>query len=141
MKFADSSLFTLYFSQVMLSSDILAVDAIIFLLSLLVCTHIVLKTREEGVTCCIAIFSIALISEQLSITLGDTHCHHDSDVFNFSKCSSGNSVIFYIPWMYSCYFIGKEVAFSSVQARSAFIGLLHPLFCIMYELTGYLANL
>ena len=43
---------------------------------------------------------LGYLIEQSSIQFGGTHCHASSKFFNISPCSSLNSVLFYVPWLY-----------------------------------------
>ena len=52
---------------------------------------------------------LSVCTEQASIRLGGTHCHNTSP-FMFSTCSSWNSILYYVPWMYSCYLSGTKIA-------------------------------
>ena len=44
---------------------------------------------------------VGLITEFGAIRFGGTHCHHGSAYAN-CVCSSANSVLYYMPWIYSC---------------------------------------
>lgn len=81
-----------------LSKDILVLDGLYLLLTLLTVWHVVLYTKWEGFRLVATVFIMALMTEQLSVQLGHTHCHADGLVM-FSKCSSVNSVLTYIPCM------------------------------------------
>eukprot|EP00937_MAST-01D_sp_MAST-1D-sp2_P002572 g2572.t1 len=44
-----------------------------------------------------------LLTETLSLRLGGTHCHASSPHLpDISQCSSLNSVLYYVPWVYCC---------------------------------------
>ena len=116
--------------------DIVFVDLVVFALSLLVAIHIRKNSGVPGLTSAVAVLAIACVSEQLSVRLGETHCHAASPFVNVSKCSSLNSIAVYLPWMYSCYHLAKCVPFSSELSRLLYTGILHPLFFTMYEITG-----
>lgn len=118
-----------------IKNDLFLVDVVIAVLTVLVVVHIYLKTKWNGIKVSIIICSIATIAEQLSISLGETHCHFDALIM-ITKCSSLNSLLFYLPWMYSCYYISQNFNFQTKRSRLLFIGLIHPIFCTMYELTG-----
>lgn len=115
--------------------DLILMDAVVAICCLLVMYHVYEHTRMEGFKICIVILSIALTIEQISINLGETHCHADALVM-ISKCSSLNSVCFYLPWMYSCWACGNRLDNLSVTRRALLVGLLHLLFCAPYELIG-----
>jgi hypothetical protein len=118
-----------------IKNDLFLVDCMMALLTGLVLLHIYLKTKWNGTMVSIIILCITVVAEQLSIQLGETHCHFEALVM-VTKCSSLNSIIFYLPWMYSCYFIGQHINFPTKRGKLLFIGLIHPIFCTMYELTG-----
>jgi len=118
-----------------IKNDLFLVDMVIAVLTGLVICHIYLKSKWDGIKVSIIILCISFIEEQLSIQLGETHCHFDAFLM-VTKCSSFNSIIFYIPWMYSCYYIAQMMKFPTNRSKLLFIGLIHPIFCTMYELTG-----
>uniref|UniRef100_A0A7S4AZM0 Uncharacterized protein n=1 Tax=Chrysotila carterae TaxID=13221 RepID=A0A7S4AZM0_CHRCT len=107
-------------------------DAIFALLFIVTCA---LAAQRGQVALVMSIFIMALCIEQASIRFGGTHCHAPS-VFDFSDCSSLNSVLFYIPWIYSALASTARL----VQKRSA----AFPLLCgfmlmaqgLVYELQG-----
>lgn len=117
---------------------ILQIDFLVALLCCLVVVHVIYYTRASGVRCIQTILLSSFFIERLSIRLGDTHCHADGSVM-VAKCSSLNSILFYVPWMYACWAaglrLGKALELPPLQL-SLLIGLLHPLFCVPYELTG-----
>jgi hypothetical protein len=76
--------------------DIKVLDGLYFLLTLIVIWHALLYTKYEGLRLLGTVFTMALMTEQLSIQLGHTHCHMDGMVM-LSKCSSVNSVLTYLP--------------------------------------------
>lgn len=117
-----------------IKNDLLNVDIIMIFLTVLVLIHCFMKTKTNGFMVVIIILGVTILAEQLSIQLGETHCHFDAWIM-ITKCSSLNSVIFYVPWMYSCYYIGRRIE-STFRSRILLIALLHPLYCTMYELTG-----
>lgn len=119
------------------NEDIILVDVVVFGLCLLVFLHIRLRTGADGAVAAGSILVISYASEQLSIRLGETHCHGSSLLLNVSTCSSVNSIVYYLPWMYSCYYCGRSVsALRGKLSQTILVGLLHPLFCTMYEVTG-----
>uniref|UniRef100_A0A7S4AZK2 Transmembrane protein n=1 Tax=Chrysotila carterae TaxID=13221 RepID=A0A7S4AZK2_CHRCT len=91
-------------------------DAIFALLFIVTCA---LAAQRGQVALVMSIFIMALCIEQASIRFGGTHCHAPS-VFDFSDCSSLNSVLFYIPWIYSALASTARL----VQKRSAAFPLL-----------------
>jgi hypothetical protein len=64
--------------------------------------HVRMSWRNTGrIALVIACLVLALCTEQASIKLGGTHCHKEG-IAMVSRCSSLNSVTYYVPWMYSC---------------------------------------
>jgi hypothetical protein len=129
-------MYTLALSSI--NQTILQIDIIVALLCCIVVAHILYYTRSNGVRCLQTIILSAFFIERLSIRLGETHCHADASMM-VANCSSLNSILFYVPWMYTCWAsgcrIGKALNMPAMQL-SLLIGILHPLFCVPYELTG-----
>lgn len=72
---------------------LLRLDALTLLMCALTLLH---ASKNKQLPLTLAAFFLGLSIEQLSIRLGGTHCH-SSGVFDFSDCSSGNSVLFCAP--------------------------------------------
>jgi hypothetical protein len=84
-----------------IANDIAILDGLSFFLTLLTIWHTILYTRWEGFRVIATVFLMALMTEQLSVQLGHTHCHADGLVM-LSKCSSLNSVLTYVPCTDTC---------------------------------------
>lgn len=57
-----------------------------------------------------AIGLYACATEQAAVRLGRTHCHRTDTGLMVSKCSSLNSVGYYIPWLYACFISARRLA-------------------------------
>ena len=86
-------------------SDVTQLDALVAVM----CVFCVLHARsaaEDGLgggwRLLLASALVGLITEFGAIRFGGTHCHHGSAYANFAVCSSANSVLYYMPWIYSC---------------------------------------
>jgi hypothetical protein len=44
--------------------------------------------------------AMGFLLEETAIQIGGTHCHTSSPYINIAQCSSLNSVLFYVPWIY-----------------------------------------
>lgn len=96
--------------------------------------------RAGGMTLWLASLLGGLACESACIRAGGTHCHHVGLV-DVSACSSGNSVLFYGPWVYSAVQGARRVAGSSAFSQAMWTGLLTGLICWPYEMQGPLARL
>lgn len=89
------------------------------------------------------VFFLALhtaIFEHLSLFLGGTHCHATSPVFpKLSPCSSVNSVLFYVPWIYTSIEAAKRLKIHKFAFPFA-VGLLQFGFGVVYEMQGPINN-
>jgi hypothetical protein len=95
-----------------------------------------------------ALYSLA--TEWMSIRVGGTHCHA-AGIANVSDCSSVNSVLYYVPWMYTCLISGQALAarvlprpsvhgaartLHGALVTAAIVGALQFGFCGVYEMQG-----
>ena len=84
-----------------------------------------------------AAFLLGLSIEQASIRFGGTHCHASSLYFNISDCSSLNSVLIYVIWVYTCGISTLRLTARSYHWTAPFLaGLVFFCFCGVYELQG-----
>lgn len=83
----------------------------------------------------IAILIYAAVTEQASIRLGRTHCHRTDTGYMVSQCSSLNSVVYYVPWLYSCFVAGRRLC-GNTWGAVWLIGAMHFGFCGPYEMQG-----
>lgn len=117
--------------------DTIALDFIATLLYFGTLAHCVIRGKLEGICVVLSATMIGLLFEYMSTQIGDSHCHSTSQVMLFS-CVSLKSVLYYAPWLYTCYFVGWKVPMSSKFARYLLLGFLHPLYSLAYEITGNL---
>jgi hypothetical protein len=121
---------------------ILGLDILIATTGFITFAHAAISGGKQ-VALCIAILAVATLVEQLSIQLGHTHCHADSPLLMVSKCSSVNSIVFYLPWLYTSVFMADRMRQASnrkgfiAHVLTAFkVGQLQLLFGIAYESLG-----
>ena len=115
--------------------DIFELDALVFVMLSLTVIH---AYRAGKIGFCIVLGLLALVTEQASIRLGRTHCHAEGIVM-VSHCSSGNSVLYYIPWMYACITSGENLVNQVGGSKWLVpwvVGFLHFAFCGPYEMQG-----
>ena len=90
--------------------------------------------RLENYVFVLTSFLLGLVTEHASIRFGGTHCHASSSILNFSECSSVNSVMYYVPWVYCCLRSAKRI--SSGIPFTFMTGLLFYGMCGVYEMQG-----
>ena len=78
---------------------------------------------------------LGLVTETLSLRLGGTHCHA-SGLLNFSPCSSANSILYYVPWVYSCVTCAARLTDTASWAFPLVCGMLFFGMCGVYESQG-----
>jgi hypothetical protein len=113
-------------------------DILVLLLAAICVLH-ACKRRDSsfGLTLCFAAFLLGLLVEQASIRFGGTHCHAPSPISNISDCSSTNSVLYYLPWLYLGITSAPRLTPSSQPWAFPFIAAI--LFfgqCGVYEMQG-----
>jgi len=113
-------------------SDVWELDVLVFTMFALTLAHAVLNNQ---LLLAATFLVLSLFTEQASIRLGGTHCH-DTSPFMVSRCSSLNSVLYYVPWMYSCFLSGVAVAGQYKWLTPWIVGWLHFGFCGPYEMQG-----
>eukprot|EP00466_Bigelowiella_natans_P009115 jgi/Bigna1/133797/aug1.22_g8505 len=113
----------------------LGLDAVISATFLLTFIHAA-KNGISRVALFLALFVVALIVEESSINNGyvTTHCHDEATVM-ITKCSSLNSVMFYVPWLYTSMMSAKRLGLPWWAYPSA-AGLLQMLYGLPYEIQG-----
>lgn len=114
-----------------------SLDVLVFTLVLLVLAH----TRGSPWKLALAAASLALglLTEQLSLRLGGTHCHA-SGIVNVSTCSSANSVFWYIPWVYTGVTCARRLTDERSWAFPLLSGMLFFGLCGVYEAQGPLVG-
>ena len=82
--------------------------------------------------------------EHVSLFLGGTHCHATSPVLPMiTPCSSVNSVLFYVPWIYTSIEASRRLLAANRIHLLAFpfvVGLLQFGFGVVYEMQGPINN-
>ena len=71
-----------------------------------------------------------------SIRCGGAHRCHNAGVLNFAYCSSVNSVVYYMPWVYSSVVSAERLVGSSRWALPWVCGALTFGMCGIYEMQG-----
>jgi len=117
-------------------AHMLGLDAVIFATFFLTLIHSLLS---KGFSTMLSLFVLAVIVEQLSIQLGQTHCHTDA-VLMISKCSSLNSALFYTFWIYLSLSTAQAFNLGKLGTIGA-VGVINAMFGLVYELQGPINNL
>ena len=119
-------------------SSVVKLDVVVTILTVSAILHAVRSSKPtEGILLCLSGFLLGLFVEQASLRFGGTHCHAEG-LLNFSKCSSFNSVIYYLPWVYVSISSAKILCGKGVSILSfaSVAGLLFSGLCAPYELQG-----
>lgn len=77
---------------------------------------------------------LAVVLEQFSVRMG-THCHAPG-ALNITECSSVNSVLFYVPWMYSAITCSRRLVDERSWALPCLCAALFLSFRAGYEVQG-----
>ena len=105
--------------------------------TLLCLAHGLFLRDPFGLTLLPSALFLGLTLEQASIRLGGTHCHASSPLSNFSECSSLNSVLLYVVWIYLCVLTTRRLSPQPHHWTSPFLaGLVFFGYCGVYELQG-----
>jgi hypothetical protein len=115
--------------------EVLAMDCITCIAFLGVCAHVALRTKKDGIVLIITALCVGTLVELVSVYIMSSRCHAESFIM-IGECCSVTSILYYVPWMYSCYAIGNRVPLQSKFARNLLVASLHPLFSLMYEIVG-----
>ena len=118
-----------------LAFEIWVLDFTVLAMCAITAIHCLFITKLEGLIVSIIILNVGFLYEFLSINFGNTHCHAEAGIM-IHKCFSLNSWLYYLGWMYSCYWIGNRVPLKSSLARYLLIAILHAMFGLTYELVG-----
>lgn len=78
---------------------------------------------------------LGLVTENLSLRLGGTHCHA-SGLIDWDQCSSFNSVVYYVPWVYAGVTCARRLVDPTSWACPLLCGLLFFCMCGVYETQG-----
>ena len=107
-------------------------DLLVFLMALLSCAHAI---RHRQLPLAFAGFGLGIVVEQASLRFGGTHCHA-SGVVDLSGCSSANSVVYYLPWVYSCITLARRLVDERSWSFPLVCGLFFFGMCGVYESQG-----
>ncbi|KAL1511757.1 hypothetical protein AB1Y20_005045 [Prymnesium parvum] len=111
---------------------ILSLDALVLTMCLVTLVH---ASWTRALPLAFAGFCLGISIEQASLRLGGTHCHA-SGIFDFSKCSSGNSVLYYVPWVYAGVTAARRLVSERSWAFPLLCGMLFSGMCGVYESQG-----
>ena len=114
-----------------LDPKVLALDVLVLTLTIGAVVHAALAGKLVRLP---LYFLIGLTLEQSSVRLGGTHCHSEGIVM-VSKCSSLNSVAYYVPWIHLALEVAGRLSLGFV-ARVFVAGLLGFSLCGVYEVQG-----
>lgn len=122
-------------------SVVLQLDVLFVVLALLTLRHAIAQRGVwKGSALVLFLALHTAIFEHMSLFLGGTHCHATSPILpKLSPCSSVNSVLFYVPWIYT----SIEAATKLNLHPFAFpfvVGLLQFGFGVVYEMQGPINN-
>ena len=79
------------------NGDVVAIDFLVLFMSVAAACHAVTH-KKLGLLA--SALLLGVFTEAGSIRAGGTHCHNKG-LLNFAYCSSANSVVYYMPWIYS----------------------------------------
>lgn len=108
-------------------------DVLIASMLLIALVHAAVNGWRQIVQVIISLL-LALLVEQSSIWIGGTHCHREG-ILMVSPCSSLNSVLYYVPWIYACTWSANRLSNSDIF-RPFVMGMLMLGFCCVYEMLG-----
>ena len=107
-------------------------DMLVLLMTLLACVH---AARTSQWPLVFSGLGLGLLVEHASLRLGGTHCHQ-SGMVDISECSSANSVVYYLPWVYGCVTISRRLMDDRSWAHPLVCGLCFFGMCGIYESQG-----
>ncbi|GAB5360527.1 hypothetical protein AAMO2058_000635900 [Amorphochlora amoebiformis] len=118
-----------------LPMGMLGLDTLLFTLALVTVFHATLRGGEY-VALTLGIIMIATFVEEASVNNGivTTHCH-DEAILMITKCSSFNSILFYLPWLYTAIISARKLGLP-VWAYPSAAALFTCLFGTCYEMLG-----
>ena len=111
----------------------LELDILMGAMFILCCIHAIKGRNYYRISLLVGGVLLGLVMETASLRLGGTHCHV-SGILNVSECSSGNSVLYYGPWVYACVLCAQRLCDSSHWAFSLVCGGLFFGMCGVYEM-------
>ncbi len=116
-------------------TNTIVLDFVVAILYLFTLMHCMIRSKLEGICIVLSSTMIGLLFEYVGTQIWESHCHATSEVM-LLPCMSLSSILFYPPWLYTCYFVGWKVPMSSRVARYLLLAFLHPLYSVAYMITG-----
>lgn len=114
-------------------------DILVLLMSVFTIYHAISETNKDlrfrNVCLLFTSFLLGLGTEHASLRFGGTHCHA-AGIVNFSECSSANSVLYYVPWVYICITTAAELTFARRWMFPFLNAMLFFGMCGVYEMQG-----
>lgn len=99
-------------------------------------------SRRGRLLQCVLLAVTAAAVETASIRLGGTHCHASSPFgANASACSSLNSILYYVPWMYVSHATAVQLTLHVPSLLPFALGAMMMLYCSVYEMQGPILGL
>lgn len=121
-------------------SDVTELDLLVALMCLACALHAKNAATDSltgGWTLLVSCMLVGVVTEAGSIRFGGTHCHHASAYLNAATCSSANSVLYYMPWIYSCVATAARLCGDGNRWALPWIcGALTFGMCGVYEMQG-----
>ena len=116
---------------------VIQLDILFVTLTVLTALHAISKRGLfSGIAVVAFIFLHTVAFEHVSLFLGGTHCHASSPVLAMvTPCSSINSVLFYVPWIYTSLEAARRLNLRPAAFPLA-VGLLQIGFGAVYEMQG-----
>lgn len=122
-------------------SIIFQLDVLFSLLALLTWYHAISKRGFWQGSALIAFLVVnTILFEHTSLFLGGTHCHATSPIAQITPCSSLNSILFYVPWIYTSVEAALRLSLRHTVCFPLVVGLLQFGFGTGYEMQGPLQN-
>lgn len=112
--------------------DIVSLDILVLIMSMLSTYHAFVHKKLTLLLSCL---TLGLFTEAASIRCGGTHCHN-AGLVNLAYCSSLNSVVYYMPWIYCCVISATRLAGDTRWALPWLCGALTFGMCGIYEMQG-----
>jgi len=103
----------------------------------------------SGLLIVFCLFFHTIVFEHMSLFLGGTHCHATSSILpRITPCSSINSILFYVPWIYTSIEAALRIIIQHKHNNNTFliiafpflVGLLQFGFGTVYEMQGPINN-
>lgn len=112
-------------------------DVIFIVLTCLTLVHATSRQGlRQGTTTVIFLLLHTAAFEHISLFLGGTHCHASSPYLPMvTPCSSINSILFYVPWIYTSLEAARRLDFPP-SSFPFLVGLLQFGFGVPYEMQG-----